>query len=154
MACCAVYGSYTPGAKTYGWVLRSVRKRRLGLLQRDTGTVKPRGSSGVGCNSSWTWWLLDMPGLIVIAVVNRAAVNVLAFALWFDGRKWILGRIRGKYRMMVHQRLPGPRWHAQWHKVHRTLPIREIKSIYGALFDERLRRPPLCQLLTVLGTRR
>src|SRR5258708_22903469 len=61
MACCAVNGSYTPGAKTNGWVSSNVLRRMLGCTQREVGTVKPGGSSGVERKSSLTWPLRYIP---------------------------------------------------------------------------------------------
>src|SRR3989442_6110734 len=50
MTSSAPCGSYTPGAKTKGSASRSPRSRVAGSVQRDAGTVKPGGSSGVSAS--------------------------------------------------------------------------------------------------------
>src|SRR6266550_6629759 len=50
MTSSAPCGSYTPGAKTNGSPSRSSRSRLAGSVQRDAGTVKPGGRSGVSAS--------------------------------------------------------------------------------------------------------
>src|SRR5438445_8683423 len=50
MTSSAPCGSYTPGANTNGSPLRSSRSRVAGSVQRDAGTVRPGGRSGVSAS--------------------------------------------------------------------------------------------------------
>src|SRR6266540_3264760 len=72
MASSAPCGSYTPGPNTNGSVSSSRRSRVAGSSQRDAGTVKPSGSSGVGAS---------LAGAVSVVMIDRAAVGALAFEL-------------------------------------------------------------------------
>src|SRR6266550_621790 len=61
-----------PGANTYGSLSKSSRRRVAGSVQRDAGTVKPGGNSGV--------WARDLIPMVELAELRAAALRLLRLA--------------------------------------------------------------------------
>src|SRR5436309_14896617 len=61
-----------PGANTYGSLSSSSRRRVAGSVQRDAGTVKPGGRSGV--------WGSDLIVMVEQAELRAAALRLLRLA--------------------------------------------------------------------------
>src|ERR1700747_326672 len=73
MSSCAPMGSYTPGAKTYGFSASNRRSRLLGASFRDAGTLNPSGRRGVETSS--------MEGLLLVLVIAVAGLGAFTLVL-------------------------------------------------------------------------
>src|SRR2546423_6623348 len=76
-----------PGANTYGSLSRSSRRRLAGWVQRDAGTVKPGGSSGVSAS--------DLIVMIELTELGAAALRLLRLARALSFRSATCRRGRG-----------------------------------------------------------
>src|SRR5258706_5924754 len=61
-----------PGANTYGSLSKSSRRRVAGSVQREAGTVKPGGRSGV--------WASTLVSMVELAELRAAALRLLRLA--------------------------------------------------------------------------
>src|SRR6266480_976879 len=76
-----------PGANTYGSLSRSSRRRVAGSAQRDTGTVKPGGRSGVSLSvlartvvAIWVPSVRLLVRVVELAELRAAALRLLRLA--------------------------------------------------------------------------
>src|SRR4051794_258309 len=81
-----------PGPKTYGSVASNPRRRLDGCVQREVGTTKPLGSSGVEARSVPTTDARRSTETLLIRVISLAELGAAAIAPF--GGRWIECRRR------------------------------------------------------------